>query len=96
MHIVPPLALFLAKEPVVEKFDLSSLKTLVSGAAPLGQEITRDVEQKLGVDFMQGELVTISEWWTIHWDCDPRIKELLGFVTILGLRFKSVIHHRID
>ena len=54
MHIVPPLALFLAKEPRVDNYNLSSLKTLVSGAAPLGPEITSHVEDKLGVDFIQG------------------------------------------
>ena len=54
MHIVPPLALFLAKEPMVENYNLRSVKTLVSGAAPLGPEITSHVEDKLGVDFIQG------------------------------------------
>jgi len=34
-HLVPPIVLFLAKHPVVAKFDLSKLKEIFSGAAPL-------------------------------------------------------------
>ena len=54
MHIVPPLALFLAKQPQVDNFDLKTLKTLVSAAAPLGGKLTEEVEQRLDVDFLQG------------------------------------------
>ena len=54
MHIVPPLALFLAKQPQIDNFDLKSLRTLVSAAAPLGDKLTEEVEQRLDVDFLQG------------------------------------------
>lgn len=37
--IVPPLVLFLAKHPLVEKFDLSSMVRVSSGTAPLGKEL---------------------------------------------------------
>ena len=37
--IVPPLVLFLAKHPLVDKFDLSSMGRVSSGAAPLGKEL---------------------------------------------------------
>lgn len=37
--IVPPLVLFLAKHPLVDKFDLSSMVRVSSGAAPLGKEL---------------------------------------------------------
>ena len=55
MHIVPPLALFLAKQPEVDNYDLSSVKVLLSGAAPLGGQITEQVEQRLGAYFLQGK-----------------------------------------
>jgi acyl-coenzyme A synthetase/AMP-(fatty) acid ligase len=32
--VVPPIVLALAKDPIVEKYDLRSLKMLNSGAAP--------------------------------------------------------------
>lgn len=38
-HVVPPICLGLAKHPIVDKFDLSSVKVLMSGAAPLGAEV---------------------------------------------------------
>ncbi|KAJ6812228.1 putative 4-coumarate--CoA ligase 2 [Iris pallida] len=37
--VVPPLVLALAKNPVVEKYDLSSLRMVLSGAAPLGKDL---------------------------------------------------------
>ncbi|WOL19518.1 putative 4-coumarate--CoA ligase 2 [Canna indica] len=37
--VVPPLVLALAKNPVVEKYDLSSIRIILSGAAPLGKEL---------------------------------------------------------
>ncbi|XP_051193188.1 4-coumarate--CoA ligase 2 [Lolium perenne] len=37
--VVPPLVLALAKNPGVEKHDLSSIRIVLSGAAPLGKEL---------------------------------------------------------
>ncbi|PKI54595.1 4-coumarate--CoA ligase 2 isoform X2 [Punica granatum] len=37
--VVPPLVLALAKNPVVEGFDLSSLRLVLSGAAPLAKDL---------------------------------------------------------
>ena len=48
LHAVPPILLFLAKHPIVDKFDLSSLKDIMSGAAPLGGEIVQAVREKIG------------------------------------------------
>lgn len=36
---VPPIVLAIAKNPIVEKYDLSSIKMVMSGAAPLGKEL---------------------------------------------------------
>src|SRR5260370_28039596 len=38
-HIVPPIVLHLARNPIVEKYDLSSLQMIFSGAAPLDAEL---------------------------------------------------------
>lgn len=46
--IVPPIILGLAKHPVVDNYDLSSLKGIMSGAAPLGSEIQKQCAQRLG------------------------------------------------
>ncbi|CAM9559351.1 unnamed protein product, partial [Heterosigma akashiwo] len=34
-HVVPPVVLALAKSPAVDRYDLSSLRAVVSAAAPL-------------------------------------------------------------
>lgn len=39
LHIVPPIVLALAKHPLVDKFNLSSVKWILSGAAPLPPEV---------------------------------------------------------
>lgn len=43
---VPPIMIALAKHPAVAKFDLSSVRTMGSGAAPLSAEIAHEVEDK--------------------------------------------------
>lgn len=37
--VPPPVVLALAKHPVVSKYDLSSMKWMNSGAAPLGKDL---------------------------------------------------------
>ena len=41
-YVVPPIALALAKHPAVDARDLSSLRTIMSGAAPLGAELASE------------------------------------------------------
>lgn len=43
---VPPIVLAIAKSPEVDKYDLSSVKTVMSGAAPLGKELEDAVRTK--------------------------------------------------
>ncbi len=54
VNVVPPILLALAKHPAVANYDLSALKTLFSGAAPLGADLTNAVEARLGVRVRQG------------------------------------------
>ncbi|KAL7153942.1 hypothetical protein ABFS83_04G201400 [Erythranthe nasuta] len=42
MWVVPPIILGLAKNSVVKKYSLSSLKQIASGAAPLGRELMQE------------------------------------------------------
>jgi len=53
-HIVPPVAVALAKHPAVDNYRIPHLKWLFSGAAPLGPELTAAVRQRLGVTIRQG------------------------------------------
>ncbi|OQS01843.1 4-coumarate-CoA ligase [Thraustotheca clavata] len=47
-HIVPPIAAFLAKHPLVDKYDLSATKILISGAAPMGEGLQEEISKRLG------------------------------------------------
>ena len=53
-HVVPPIALALAKHPAVDNYDLSKLKIVFSGAAPLGAETSRALSARLGCFVKQG------------------------------------------
>ncbi len=53
-HVVPPVVLALAKHPAVDQYDLSGLRWLFSGAAPLGVGLTDAVEARLRVRVRQG------------------------------------------
>jgi 4-coumarate--CoA ligase len=53
LYIVPPVALALAKHPMVEDFDVSSVKQIISGAAPLGAEIEAAVGARFGAQSAQ-------------------------------------------
>jgi len=45
--VVPPIALGIAKHPIVDKFDLSSLRYMLSGAAPLSADLQQAVAKRL-------------------------------------------------
>ena len=52
--VVPPIVLALAKQPLVDDFDLSSLQFMLSGAAPLSAELERACGERLGCRMLQG------------------------------------------
>jgi acyl-CoA synthetase (AMP-forming)/AMP-acid ligase II len=52
--IAPPVAVALAKDPAVDSHDLSSLRGVFSGAAPLDDDLARAVEQRLDIRVYQG------------------------------------------
>ncbi|CCU98441.1 unnamed protein product [Malassezia sympodialis ATCC 42132] len=45
--VVPPILLALARHPAVSKYDLSTLKVGLCGAAPLGPELCEEVQKRL-------------------------------------------------
>jgi acyl-CoA synthetase (AMP-forming)/AMP-acid ligase II len=48
LPLVPPLILRLAQEPRLDDFDLSSVRTVISGAAPLAPEVAARLSARLG------------------------------------------------
>jgi acyl-CoA synthetase (AMP-forming)/AMP-acid ligase II len=53
-NVVPPIVLALAKHPSVEKYDLSALRMVFSGAAPLGGDLATTCASRLGCQVLQG------------------------------------------
>ena len=49
-YLAPPLVLFLAKHPLVDQYNLSSLNSVVSGAAPLSGDMVQAVKDRLSVE----------------------------------------------
>lgn len=45
--VVPPLVLALAKNPMVDSFDLSSIRLVLSGAAPLGKDLEEALHRRV-------------------------------------------------
>ncbi|MFI9010127.1 AMP-binding protein [Actinosynnema sp. NPDC053489] len=54
LYIVPTIAVLLAKSPLVDRFDLSSLRSIVSGGAALDPEVARLVRERIGCEIGQG------------------------------------------
>ncbi|MBC8171238.1 MAG: 4-coumarate--CoA ligase family protein [Anaerolineae bacterium] len=52
--LVPPIVLALAKHPLVDQYDLSNLKQIFSGAAPLSADLQEAVAKRLGCVAVQG------------------------------------------
>ncbi|KAH7391906.1 4-coumarate-CoA ligase-like protein [Pyrenochaeta sp. MPI-SDFR-AT-0127] len=53
-YVVPPIVLLLSKHPLVSKYDLSSIRMMNSGAAPLTRELVEAVHGRLGIPVKQG------------------------------------------
>jgi 4-coumarate--CoA ligase len=60
LFLVPPVVLAFAKHPLVAEHDLSSLRLIISGAAPLGAELTAACADRLGCVVAQGYGMTES------------------------------------
>lgn len=72
--LVPPLMVFLAKHPLVDKYDLSSVKSIACGAAPLSEEIHKAVAERLnGVEIKQGYGLTETTLGVL-WSTDDKSK----------------------
>ncbi|HWC42122.1 MAG TPA: AMP-binding protein, partial [Actinomycetota bacterium] len=53
-YVAPPIVLALAKHPLVDKYDLSSLKSVFSGAAPMDAGLEQACAERLHCEVIQG------------------------------------------
>src|SRR3989440_1522035 len=70
-HIVPPIVLKLANDPLVDNYDLSSLKMIFSGAAPLGADLSQACMKRIGCGIRQGYGMTETSPVTHSSPADP-------------------------
>lgn len=78
-YVSPPIVLAFGKSPLVDKYDLSTLKVMHSGAAPLTSELTEAVWQRLKIPVKQGyglsesspvvTCQTVDEWAKFMGSC---------------------------
>ena len=54
LFVAPPVAIAFAKHPMIDQFDLSSLKVVMSAAAPLGADVAQAVSTRLRCSVIQG------------------------------------------
>ncbi|MGQ0778673.1 MAG: 4-coumarate--CoA ligase family protein [Pseudonocardiales bacterium] len=91
VYIAPPVAVALAKHPMVDNFDLSAMKFLFSGAAPLDADLAGAVRARLGCQVRQGygmtELSPVSH--AIPMDRDDISVGTVGF-TVPNMECKLV------
>jgi acyl-CoA synthetase (AMP-forming)/AMP-acid ligase II len=78
-YVVPPIALALAKHPLVDEFDLSSVEYTLSGAAPLSADLEMACGERLGCRMQQGYGMTEASPVT-HLVGDERAGEIPGSV----------------
>ncbi|KAM0350659.1 hypothetical protein ACHAPU_003147 [Fusarium lateritium] len=75
---VPPILVYLSKHPAVKKYDLGSVTSVSSGAAPLSRELAQNVEKLWtdgSINVKQGWGMTEVTCTCMTWDprvlCDP-------------------------
>lgn len=71
LHLVPPVALALAKHPVVDKYDLSKARWALSAAAPLGGPVAEAFTARLGTQLFQAYGMTEVSGATHVGSCVP-------------------------
>jgi acyl-CoA synthetase (AMP-forming)/AMP-acid ligase II len=72
-YLVPPIVLGLAKHPVVDHYDLGSLRVINSGAAPLGADVQESLARRLRCIVKQGYGLTETSPVT-HINPDDRVR----------------------
>jgi acyl-CoA synthetase (AMP-forming)/AMP-acid ligase II len=77
--VVPPIVLALAKHPLVDEYDLSSLEYVNSGAAPLSAELEVACGERLGCRMQQGYGLTETSP-TTHWVNDYLAGQMPGAI----------------
>jgi len=91
--VVPPVLLMLSNWPELSKYDVSSLRTTMVGAAPVAPELARRFKQLTGVPVLQGYGMTEASPLT---HVNPVYDENLNVVDSAGLLAHDTTHKVVD
>ena len=94
-YVVPPIVLALAKHPLVDEFDLSSLQFMLSGAAPLSAELEVACGKRLGCRMQQGYGLTETSP-TTHFVTDELAGQMPGSIGPPGTEHRMPDRRRRD
>jgi len=89
-HLVPPIVLGLTKHPAVDDFDLSSMKMILSAAAPLGGDVAKALHERIGVQCKQAwGMSELSPAGTVTPDDDLVDYQTIG--PVVGGSFSKIV-----
>jgi acyl-CoA synthetase (AMP-forming)/AMP-acid ligase II len=74
--VAPPLLFALARHPVVEGYDLSALRLIIGGAAPLSPAVAEEAEERLGC--VVADSLGATESWCHSPAADPPVRGSVG------------------
>uniref|UniRef100_A0AAR5P8T8 AMP-dependent synthetase/ligase domain-containing protein n=1 Tax=Dendroctonus ponderosae TaxID=77166 RepID=A0AAR5P8T8_DENPD len=60
IYIAPPIAVALTKHPLVKEYDLSSIRTIVCGAAPMDEALGAALTEQIPASLLQGFVGSIG------------------------------------
>ncbi|CAL1674115.1 unnamed protein product [Lasius platythorax] len=94
LPLVPPILTFLAKHPLVDKYDFRSVRELICGAAPLAKDIAAAVKARIGVKYIRNgygmtELSIVSNL-SAREDEDDSSENLITGISLPGFLGKVV------
>lgn len=73
-HLVPPIIVGLAKDPMIAKYNFGSLQQIVSAAAPLGRDIEIAAKERLSCEIKQGwGMSELSPLGTLNSDFNSKV-----------------------
>ncbi|KAF2841013.1 acetyl-CoA synthetase-like protein [Patellaria atrata CBS 101060] len=81
LHVAPPILVMLSKRPETAKYDISSVKDVLCGAAPLSKELQNDVGKRFNMTIHQGWGMTEVTTGAVHvpfgfWDDSGSVGQL--------------------
>ncbi|KAL2817589.1 hypothetical protein BJX63DRAFT_419540 [Aspergillus granulosus] len=66
LQVAPPILIMLDKRPETSRYDLSSVRNILCGAAPLSRDLQNSIQTRFGINVVQGWGMTEVTCGAIH------------------------------